>query len=339
VIGRRQFAARLAAAAGAAAIGWRPSSGSAESPPETTTLRLYRPPATQPGACIAPQFVAEELLKAEGFTDVRYAVMPTGRLGAAHALAAGDIDFNIGFVGTAIAQVDAGDPIAVVAPIHVDCYELFAADRIRSVRDLKGKSIGVTAPGSGSHLFLLSLLSYIGLDPNKDVTVVTKPREEAVSLFAAGKLDAYQAFADEVPELRGRKIGHVLMSSTTERPWSLHFCCVLSGNREFVRKHPVATKRVVRAMLKASAVCALEPERSARLMVDRGFVGAPYGIVLDTIKSLPYTKWRDYDPDDTMRFYAVRLREVGMIKSTPQKLLAQGTDWRFLNELKKELKG
>jgi hypothetical protein len=39
------------------------------------------------------------------------------------------------------------------------------------------------------------------------------------------------------------------------------------------------------------------------------------------------------------RFYALRLREAGMIKSTPQRLIAQGTDWRFLNELKKELKG
>ena len=39
-----------------------------------------------------------------------------------------------------------------------------------------------------------------------------------------------------------------------------------------------------------------------------------------------------------MRFYALRLHEPGMIKS-PQKLIAQGTDWRFFNELKKEMKG
>ena len=50
-------------------------------------------------------------------------------------------------------------------------------------------------------------------------------------------------------------------------------------------------------------------------------------------------KSREYDPADTMRFYALRLHEAGMIKSSPQKLLAQATDWRFLNELKRELKG
>jgi len=39
-----------------------------------------------------------------------------------------------------------------------------------------------------------------------------------------------------------------------------------------------------------------------------------------------------------VRFYTLRLHEVGMIKSNPTKLIAQGCDWRFLNELKKELK-
>ena len=39
-----------------------------------------------------------------------------------------------------------------------------------------------------------------------------------------------------------------------------------------------------------------------------------------------------------MRFYALRLHEVGMIKSSPNTIIAEGTDWRFLNELKRELK-
>jgi hypothetical protein len=55
--------------------------------------------------------------------------------------------------------------------------------------------------------------------------------------------------------------------------------------------------------------------------------------------SKTYGKWREYDPEDTVRFYALRLHGVGMLKTTPQKLIAQGTDWRFVNELKKELKG
>ena len=334
---RRDFVRGAALVGTTGLLGVRRETVAAEPPPETTTLRFRRNPPTSPGTCVAPQLITGDLLKAEGFTDVRYTA--TGIASGYRAVATGEIDLNISFVGNYITQVDAGDPIVMLAGVHVGCYELFASDRIRSVRDLKGKTIGVTELGSGRHLFLLSLLSYVGLDPNKDVTLVTKPSAESVNLFATGKLDAYQAFAEEVQELRARKIGHVIMSSTDERPWSQYFCCMLAGNREFVRKNPIATKRAMRAILKASSVCALEPERAARLVVDRGFTTAQYEYVLNTLKSLPYTKWRDYDPADTIRFYAVRLHEVGMTKSSPQKILAQGTDWRFLNELKKELKG
>jgi NitT/TauT family transport system substrate-binding protein len=100
----------------------------------------------------------------------------------------------------------------------------------------------------------------------------------------------------------------------------------------------VATKRAVRALLKSADLCALEPERSAQVLVDRRYVDRPdYARTL--LLDLPYGKWREYSAEDSVRFYALRLREAGLIKSSPQKILAQGTDWRFLNELKKELKG
>ena len=57
-----------------------------------------------------------------------------------------------------------------------------------------------------------------------------------------------------------------------------------------------------------------------------------------TISDVPYASWREYDPEDTLRFYALRLHEVGMIKSSPKEIITEGTDWRFLDELKRELK-
>ena len=112
---------------------------------------------------------------------------------------------------------------------------------------------------------------------------------------------------------------------------------MFSGNRDFVRKNPIATRRVLRALLKAADICALEPERAARFMVTKGHEKR-YEWALDILKGLPYRRWRDANPEDTIRFHALRLHEVGMIKTSPNKLIAQGTDWRFLNELKKELK-
>jgi NitT/TauT family transport system substrate-binding protein len=112
---------------------------------------------------------------------------------------------------------------------------------------------------------------------------------------------------------------------------------MMIGNRDFVRKHPVATKRALRAILKANNICALEPERAARFLIDRGFTPR-IDYALQALKDIPYGKWREYSPEDTVRFYALRLQEAGMIKSSPQKIIAQGTDLRFFNELKKGLK-
>jgi NitT/TauT family transport system substrate-binding protein len=123
-----------------------------------------------------------------------------------------------------------------------------------------------------------------------------------------------------------------------DRPWSQYFCCIAASNRAFVQQHPVATKRAVRALLKATDMCAVEPDRAAQLIVEKGFTPR-YDYALQTMQEVPYAKWREYDPEDTVRFYALRLHEIGLIKSTPQKIISQGTDWRFFNELKQELKG
>jgi NitT/TauT family transport system substrate-binding protein len=215
---------------------------------------------------------------------------------------------------------------------------LFGTDRVRVIRDLKGKTVAITKFGSPQHVFLSSMVAHVGLDPRKDVNFVEHPADEGKRLLAEGKVDAYLGFPPDPQELRALKVGHVVVNSAVDRPWSQYFCCLATGHREFVRKHPIATKRALRAILKGADICALEPERAARALVDGGFTPR-YDYALQTMKDVPYDKWRVYDPEDSVRFYALRLREAGMIKSTPQRLIAQGTDWRFLNELKRELKG
>jgi len=137
--------------------------------------------------------------------------------------------------------------------------------------------------------------------------------------------------------MRARKIGRVILNMTTDQPWSQYLCCMLCGNGDFVRNHPVATKRVLRAILKATDICAAEPEWAAQRLVEGEFTER-YDIALQTLIEVPYGAWREFDPEDSMRFFALRLHEVGMIESSPNQLLAEGTDWRFLNELKRELK-
>lgn len=328
---RRDFLASLSAAGAAGLVG-APASFAGEAPPETTTVRLPK----IPGICVAPQYAADELLRAEGFTDIRYVPAGPGLI-TSERVVRGELDFAVNFAPLLVIPLDASKSMTVLAGVHSGCFELFANENIRGILDLKGKSVGVQGIGSTPHVFLAAVATYVGLDPLNDIDWVTSPSVKPMQLFVQGKIDAFLGFPPEPQELRGRNVGHVILNSALDRPWSQYFCCLLAGNADFVNQHPIATKRVVRAILKASDMCAAEPERVAQRLVDGGFTKR-YDYALQALNEVPYGAWREYDPEDTLRFYALRLHEAGMITSTPQSIISAGTDWRFLNELKRELK-
>jgi NitT/TauT family transport system substrate-binding protein len=328
---RRDFLAGLSAAGTAAAWG-RVTALAGEGPLETTAIRLVR----TSGICVAPIYIAEELLRAEGFAEIQYVSAPGG-VAAAEVTTRGEADFLLTFAAPLLIPMDTGQPLTVIAGAHVGCFELFANEAVHRIADLKGKSVGVQAIGSSQHVFLAGMVTYVGLDPNSYINWVTSSSPKPKELFVEGKIDAFLGFPPEPQEMRARNIGHVIVNSALDNPWSQYFCCLLAGNTDFIRNHPVATKRVARAVLKAADFCAANPEGAARRLVDGGFTER-YDHALQTLTELPYDRWREYDPEDTLRFYALRLHEAGMITSTPNQIIAEGTDWRFLNELKRELK-
>ena len=333
MITRRQFARSLVVTGAARGAGLGASVAAAEPAPETMRLRISKVPSV----CLSPQYVAQELFGSEGFTDVQYLSAPGGLPGA-KALGAGEQDLQMNFAVPLVMAVDSGAPVVILAGVHVGCFELFGTERVRTIRGLKGKTVAVFGMNSAQHVFLSAMATQVGLDPGKDITWITPPAAEAKQMLADGKIDGYLGFPADPQELRARKVGHVVVNSATDRPWSQYFCCMVVANRDFVRRNPVATKRALRAILKGDAVCALEPERAAKAYLSQGFQ-IPPEFLRQALKEVPFGRWRDYDPTDTLRFYALRLHEAGMIRSSPQKILADGTDWRFLNRLKKELKG
>jgi len=333
-LSRREFLHRATLAGAATILGIGSKAVAAEPVLETTRIRLYQ----KPSICSAPQYLAEDFLRAEGFAQVEYPKIP-GTRDIETALASGRIDIGFHFAAPNIIRLEAGDPIVMLAGGHIGCFELFGTNGVRAVRDLKGKTVAVIEIGSSQHVFLSTILAYVGLSPAKDVNWIVRPGTEAKRLLSEGKIDALLGFPPDPQELRDKKIGRVILNSMMDRPWSHYFCCMVTANREFVEKHPTATARALRAILKANDLCAREPERVARFLVDRGYT-ASFKYALQTMREMAmcYGHWRDYDPEDTLRFYALQLQEIGMIKSSPQKIVAQGTDWRFLRRLKQELK-
>jgi NitT/TauT family transport system substrate-binding protein len=342
---RRDFLATVTCA-GAVGIVGTPGAVADEGPPEVTTIRIRvedAPPNMVNGVadtmnCLAPSYITADLLRAEGFTDIRYVLVKSGPQ-FARAFERREIDFSLRFVPGAVRNLDAGVPITVLAGVHPGCFQLFAHEHIRTFTDLKGRRVGINEPlGAAAHLYASVMAAHVGLDPGKDIDwVTTDDVASPIELFVQDKIDAYLAFVTELPELRARKIGHVLVDMAMDRPWSQYFCCVLVGHADFVRQYPVATKHAVRAILKATDVCATEPELAARLLLEGGFA-QHYDIALQVLHEVPFNVWRELDPEDSLRFYALRLHEFGEIDATPNQLIAEGTDWRFFNELKRELK-
>jgi NitT/TauT family transport system substrate-binding protein len=329
---RRRLLAGLMAA-GTARLMSAPSPVRAESLPETTTVRFVDFPPF--AGCTAPQYVAEGLLRGEGFADFRYVPIGTKSTGA-EVIAEDGADFALDFASALVAAVDAGVGVKGLAGIHVGCYELFAHEGINSILDLKGKKVGVgPALGSDPHLFMSAMVTHVGLDPHDIIWIISDIAP--IELFAEGKIDALLGIGLDVHELRAKKLGHAVVSGVFDRPWSQYYCCMLVAKAEYVERYPVAAKRVLRAVLKGADLCASDPKLVARMLIDQGRSDNS-GYTEAMLTEIPYGRWREFDPEDTVRFFSLRLHEGGLIKASPQEIVANGTDWRYLNELKRELK-
>jgi NitT/TauT family transport system substrate-binding protein len=225
---RRRFVtnAAIASVAGLGAFdaigrGGGRTSLAAEAPPEITTIRLDRDPII----CLAPQ-VVEELLRAEGFTDIRYVDLTPEHVRRAEVanvglisdlIARDEVDFARAFAPDHLLTFDVGAPITILGGLHIGCFEVFAKDDVRSIADLKGRSVGVVGSAAGDKPLLSIMASLIGLDPARDIRWVENASAEPMQQFTEGKVDAFLAIPPVLQEVRARNIGHVIVSSITDQ--------------------------------------------------------------------------------------------------------------------------
>ena len=151
---RRRFLTTMSLACGAALLR-TPYVLAAEGVPETTTVRIVK----LPSICVAPQYVADELLGAEGFTEIGY-VDAAGSESSA-MVGRGEADFTLEFAAQTIQTIESGAAVTILAGVHVGCYELFAKDEIRSVNDLKGRTVGVQTGGPAPSTYLTAIAEHL----------------------------------------------------------------------------------------------------------------------------------------------------------------------------------
>ena len=182
-LNRRRFLAGVSALGASSLLSLSPEA-SAEPPPETTKLRIFEGYVP----CIAPSYVTEQLLQAEGFTDVRYVKNPSETKDWPPTnLLTGEVDISATFLPSALTAIDAGAPLVILAGHHLGCVELFATNRVRSTADLKGKTVKLTEFNSDEHIFISMFVAYVGLDPRKDINWALHSFPDGLRLFKRGK--------------------------------------------------------------------------------------------------------------------------------------------------------
>jgi len=332
---RREFMKRVALTGAAAYMGFDCNKATAAlPPPETTKIRIrqWRP------ACWAPIHVAEPLLRAEGFTDLEYVDAPGTEY--PKMLKDDTIDLSPDFAAMTLYQIEKHKPpIKFLAGLHVGCYALVSSKRIKSIRDLKGKTVWAgDEENNGPHIFFSIMVAYVGLDPYTDINYAWVKKDEAMELFNKGKIDAFISFPPGPQELIAKKIGQILVDTNVDKPWSQYFCCTITGRSKFVKENPIATKRALRAILLANDIVAKDPEFALQVLLRKKiWKKSETQHILQAIKEIPYGRWREYSPEETIRFCALRLNDVGMVKTTPKEFIERYTDFSHLRSMKDEL--
>jgi NitT/TauT family transport system substrate-binding protein len=340
---RRTFLGAAGATIAAACV---PGAGStlAFGPPETTTIRI-----DPHFGCEGWTWFIEDLLREEGFTNVQI----TG-IGKIHT---GEADIGATFGNDLVHKIDAGLPYVVIGGTHTGCNQLWALPGINSIRDLRGKRIDVYSTKAGMdpvYGMWVSLLATFGIAPSEvrfrdlsqnpapgapaDQAPLHGPPSPIIQNFLAGQSDAVLAYVDQGPALRAnpKNPGHLIFDMMMDKPWSQYYCCLLTATRDYATAYPWATKRATRAVLRGIDIVVKDRKAAVDAAVRKGYT-QDGKLLLEAIQDMPYP-WREYDPADSLLYFALQLADAKLLKKTPRQIVAEGTDLAFFRQMQKELK-
>jgi NitT/TauT family transport system substrate-binding protein len=307
-------------------------------PPETTTVRI-----SQLAACDPWYWMSDDFLREEGFTDIQY---------GKGSIAAGTADFGTPYGNYLAGLIEAGVPVVGVGGLHTGCMELFARPGINTIADLRGRTIAVNSKTNkvGDKVvvdliygFLVSLFAHVGMQPSDANFVEIGDDKSTLGEFVQGKADAILVAATGGPFLRANPSnpGRVILNTSVDKPWSQNYCCMLATNRDWAKNNPVALKRATRAILRGIDAAKKDLRAAAKLAVQKNVFGtnpqATEAFIYEVVMDESFD-WREYEPEETVRFFALRLADAKLVKKSPQQIIAEGMDVSWFHQLRKELK-
>ncbi len=194
-------------------------------------------------------------------------VLPVSHGAAAvDSLLQGKSDLAMGGDVPFVISVMKGDDLGLIASLAVSNDNAIIARRDRAIsapRDLVGKKIGVTVNSSGSY-YLWTFLISNRLAPDS-VHMVDLPPGQLVEALASGSVDAGATWQPITFQARAALGKNALFLTETD---AYKTTAVAMGRSEFLKAHPVAIKKLVRAMLKAEAFTRSHPDETLKLIAE-----------------------------------------------------------------------
>ncbi|WP_398469248.1 ABC transporter substrate-binding protein [Tardiphaga sp.] len=199
---------------------------------------------------------------------------------------------------------------------------------VASIKDLKGKSVAASAPGTAPYFTLAWFLKKNGLTV-KDVSVVNMEPGPAAQAFIAGQNDAAMTYEPYLSAVRDKPDAGKIIATTLDYPMIMDtFGCT----PKFIADNEAAVKALAKSYFEAVAMIKADQTKSYEIMgADVKQTGEAFG------KSAQYLRWQDQEQNK--KFFAGEhaafskeaadlLLEIGVIKQLPD--MTKLADPRFI---------
>ena len=266
--------------------------------------------------CEAPIFTAVEkgFFKEEGL-DVT--LVKCDWKNYKDVLALGGYDVTHHLVMYFLKPIEQGLDVKFTGGIHRGCLRVQAATKgdIRTVKDLRGKRIGV--PGMGTPPFILAnrVLGAKGIDASKEITWLVYTAGELGLALDKGEVDAV---ADSEP------IGSLLLAQgkvrnvadqAADAPYSDEYCCAVLVNGKFLARNPKASAAATRALLKAAKWVEANPKAAAQLSVEAKYLASTVDMNTVAISHLRYVPSVS-GAETAVKLASAEMKVAGMLSPT-----------------------
>lgn len=240
---------------------------------------------------------------------------------AAHvqeAIGADQVDAGFGLIGKFLQPVENGLAIKFTAGIHTGCIKIIAPkdSGINSVKDLKGKKIGVSGLAGAETIIAKRVLTDAGIsfdEKNPEAEFVVFSKNDLGQALENGAIDAIAINDPTAAQFVQEYDLNVLIDTATTEKFADEYCCTSFVSSKLAEEHPDIAAAFTRAILKASVYVEEHPKETAQIQLDNDYVTGDVDFNANLLKSYNYIP-SVQGGYDAIKLSVQQLSQIGILK-------------------------